>query len=362
MSKKIKKLFIKDLLGKKNIFWELSDDVNVLVGKNGAGKSSILNIIKSLISGESGAAIAPEICAKAEVLTGCGDVIGFKTVPKNLEESIKRALSLFSERITSEKKLINGYNKKRTILTKDMIQKFENDILKEFFLEIPMSSTKINIDENEYIGDGSGSAIEKFIDEERRLPFEYISTINMNANSLNEINSSDGKKTTILDMEIEKEISRLNDLSECSSDDEKSIEFSCKSKEIKKCLIKTVNEMLIESDKKMVFANEEITFNTITDDKSLKLSQLSSGERQLVYTLIKSAIAAHNDAILLMDEPEISLHPSWQEVLISKIREINKAGQIIIVTHSPAIVMNGWMSTFIDIEDIETQSNQGVIQ
>lgn len=53
-----------------------------------------------------------------------------------------------------------------------------------------------------------------------------------------------------------------------------------------------------------------------------------------------------------MDEPEISLHLSWQEKLISQIREVNRTSQLIIVTHSPAIVMNGWMDSFIDIKDI----------
>lgn len=53
-----------------------------------------------------------------------------------------------------------------------------------------------------------------------------------------------------------------------------------------------------------------------------------------------------------MDEPEISLHLAWQEKLISEIRKVNDKSQLIIVTHSPAIVMNGWMDSFIDINDI----------
>lgn len=53
-----------------------------------------------------------------------------------------------------------------------------------------------------------------------------------------------------------------------------------------------------------------------------------------------------------MDEPEISLHLSWQEKLLAQIREINPNSQIIIVTHSPAIVMNGWLDCFVDIQDI----------
>ena len=54
----------------------------------------------------------------------------------------------------------------------------------------------------------------------------------------------------------------------------------------------------------------------------------------------------------MLDEPEVSLHLSWQEKLISTIRDIHPQCQLIIVTHSPAMVMKGWMDKMIDIKDI----------
>ena len=53
-----------------------------------------------------------------------------------------------------------------------------------------------------------------------------------------------------------------------------------------------------------------------------------------------------------MDEPEISLHPDWQEKLITIIREINKNTQIILATHSPALVLEHWFGQIIDIDEI----------
>ena len=53
-----------------------------------------------------------------------------------------------------------------------------------------------------------------------------------------------------------------------------------------------------------------------------------------------------------MDEPEISLHLSWQEKLLTEITKVNSLSQIIIVTHSPAMVMNGWLDSFVDIKNI----------
>ena len=55
-----------------------------------------------------------------------------------------------------------------------------------------------------------------------------------------------------------------------------------------------------------------------------------------------------------MDEPEISLHLNWQEKLILTIKELNPWCQIIIVTHSPAIVMDGFMDCYVDMNEISS--------
>ena len=53
-----------------------------------------------------------------------------------------------------------------------------------------------------------------------------------------------------------------------------------------------------------------------------------------------------------MDEPEVSLHMEWQQTLIEKIRRLNPKVQIILSTHSPAIIMNGWMDKVTEVTDI----------
>lgn len=56
--------------------------------------------------------------------------------------------------------------------------------------------------------------------------------------------------------------------------------------------------------------------------------------------------------ILCMDEPEVSLHVEWQQVLIETIRRLNPNAQIIMSTHSPAIIMNGWLDKVTEVSDI----------
>ena len=53
-----------------------------------------------------------------------------------------------------------------------------------------------------------------------------------------------------------------------------------------------------------------------------------------------------------MDEPEISLHISWQSKLIDTIRNLNPNCQLILTTHSPSIFAKGWQDRIIYMEDL----------
>ena len=53
-----------------------------------------------------------------------------------------------------------------------------------------------------------------------------------------------------------------------------------------------------------------------------------------------------------MDEPEVSLHVEWQKRLIDILLEMNPNVQIILTTHSPAVIMNGWFDRVTEVSDI----------
>ena len=80
--------------------------------------------------------------------------------------------------------------------------------------------------------------------------------------------------------------------------------------------------------------------------------QLSSGEKQILIILTTVLIQSGRDFILIMDEPEISLHFDWQRRLIDDVRTLNPNLQLILATHSPALVMNGWTDRVTEISDI----------
>jgi predicted ATP-binding protein involved in virulence len=68
--------------------------------------------------------------------------------------------------------------------------------------------------------------------------------------------------------------------------------------------------------------------------------------------LLTTLVQDMQHCVLFMDEPEISLHIEWQQQLISRVRAMNPNVQIILTTHSPAVVMDGWMDAVTEVDDI----------
>lgn len=66
------------------------------------------------------------------------------------------------------------------------------------------------------------------------------------------------------------------------------------------------------------------------------LSSLSSGERQIT-TIFFAISQLKSDGIVLLDEPEISLHIDWQRKILRSISQTFDTEQIIVCTHSPVI-------------------------
>ena len=85
--------------------------------------------------------------------------------------------------------------------------------------------------------------------------------------------------------------------------------------------------------------------------------KLSSGEKQMLVILLTVLVRDDDHCVLFMDEPEASLHIEWQQKLISMIRELNPNVQIILTTHSPAVIMEGWLDAVTEVSDISTEAD-----
>ncbi|OFI05353.1 hypothetical protein CLOACE_18010 [Clostridium acetireducens DSM 10703] len=74
--------------------------------------------------------------------------------------------------------------------------------------------------------------------------------------------------------------------------------------------------------------------------KEFDITGLSSGEKQLFLRALSLKFLEVNNSIILIDEPEISLHPEWQRKIIDVYESIGENNQLIIATHSPHIIGN----------------------
>lgn len=111
-----------------------------------------------------------------------------------------------------------------------------------------------------------------------------------------------------------------------------------------------IDSLFSETGKKIDRKSNEIIIEQ--DDDRLSPYQLSSGEKQMLVILLTVLVQDEQPCALFMDEPEISLHIEWQQQLIKLIRELNPHVQIILTTHSPAVIMNGWMDAVTEVSDI----------
>ncbi len=101
-------------------------------------------------------------------------------------------------------------------------------------------------------------------------------------------------------------------------------------------------------DKQFQFQSGELVVIT---EGAIPLAKLSSGEKQLLILFIEALLQRQQPYIFLADEPELSLHISWQRNIISAIRSINPNAQIIVATHSPEIA-GKFRERIVDMEDI----------
>ncbi len=71
--------------------------------------------------------------------------------------------------------------------------------------------------------------------------------------------------------------------------------------------------------------------------KQYGLTQLSSGERQIVTMLYSASRSSFRSGCCLIDEPELSLHIDWQRIILKHIEKQHSGRQIIACTHSPEV-------------------------
>lgn len=359
----IKSIQVTGLLGRFDIKWELSD-VNVLVGRNGSGKSTIIKLAEIALS----SANEEESNKYQRTL----DSLSSKFSSFDIELNNGQKCSLFnttdSEQTSELVNLLSHLFKNNEVMDRF---KEENDeesyntlknfteVLsdKEAFSKLPkrIVASKSNI------GQRSGRKKIKDI-----ISVDFLSTFDMLLLSKEQYDEYSGNSYSQLDIMIKDEISILKShlltLNSESRDEYKKGQKTNSNKQLSVIFANKFSKVnIFKKEINALFKDEGKTFDIEKSGELtvkyhgeiLPISTLSSGEKQLLIILVKVLNSAlKNPSIIIMDEPEISLHVSWQQQLISTIRKISPQSQIIIVSHSPAVVMKNWMSKMIDIKEI----------
>ncbi|EOW3712715.1 AAA family ATPase [Vibrio fluvialis] len=113
-----------------------------------------------------------------------------------------------------------------------------------------------------------------------------------------------------------------------------------------------LNKYFRGTGKELVKDNEDnkLTLKFTDKDESISWHLLSRGEKTLMYLFLAVYLYKDKVEVFLLDEPEIALHVSWQEHLIQDLSNLAPLKQFVIATHSPSLVMDGWMDNCLNIK------------
>jgi len=297
----INKIKINKIYGSRNIQWKLDEYTNILIGKNGSGKSTVLKLLDA--------------------------------------------------------KLHNKTN----ILEKFGNPSIEISIIKEY--ENGNRSDAIPLGKNAH---------------QQNIDIILVDTFDIIPNTIQDCKDNCEKKLSFLDIELEKQMilfeKYLNKLTKVFDDKNNDIKNEMKRilEDITKGKVEEaskIQDLTIEEDKiKLEVYNRRNNFKTIIDsmfkdtnkninfeliEKSfsitskrkdsnieLDLLDLSSGEKQILIVFLTILLKENKPYILMMDEPENSLHSQWQIKFIENIRKLNDNVQLIIATHNPLLMLD----------------------
>lgn len=295
----LKEVHITGFWGKYRLDWELNDTVNILSGINGAGKTTLLDVIYSLTtSPEINMDILRKVKEVRLVFTE-GYSIEYRR-PSDTTSSPFISYKQNGQAITRQQYLVNV--KTTAISTFDGTMPSLEDYQKYILLRSDKIRSELDWD------------VERSLD----LYYRYVNGISQ---------------------EVEKAI-RENNLTDLSKYYRKKNKF-----------LELMNEMF-QSTRKTIFESGNGIEFKLEDGTLIPARDLSSGEKQLLILMIGALTEKEEEFITFWDEPEISLHIDWQRMLIRVIRTLNSHSQLIISTHSPSIIYEGWEKMVVNMEDL----------
>lgn len=306
---KIRKIHIKEYNGLKNlnINFKSNDkilDTIILIGVNGSGKTRILESIYHCFKIFRSTVVELELFYEKnenEVLESLMDSEGLTEIEKEMQKDIE-----YTDCLRNIKYYNEDYKegKNQNINSKIISQSFKK---LKIFPKIIYVPTEINFQKVEIASP--------------MLVQEYSFLNIVDSILIKDVPSYIA--TRIMEMANEQENTPMG--------------------EIRAAVFKEINEIfeILDLDIKISGISKNAKsipiFTNSAGDK-FDINELSSGEKQLFLRTLAIKMLNPENSIILIDEPELSLHPKWQQRIVDVYRKIGENNQIIIATHSPHIL------------------------
>lgn len=309
----IKKIEIKGFFGRGDFEWNLDSQVNILGGKNGSGKSSIFRCCYSLLSGMA--------IKKAEY-------ISFSNLFSQVRLTFSNDWSLSWKKIpvTSNESFLDYYQK----LQEDSIRVLDNCGAERKFDDLKKELQIFYL-----------NSFEQRLSQVRQYELERQSTRAIDDPILLDLMIKD--QINIRNSSISQMVGSLVNPTNKSDDSLKQFGMHFLSYGV---IFRSLERFFTEYDKP--FKNDFIFKKNGVD---VGVEGLSTGEKQILLLLLMVSNTNKSPCIFFMDEPDLSMHIDWKEILIKELHELNPKMQIILSTHAPSVI-TGWHDRVKEVDQL----------
>lgn len=311
----IKKIEINGFFGRGDFEWNLDSEVNILGGKNGSGKSTIFRSCYNLLSGnvmkEGLDWTFHDLFDRIHLTLSNGWTLTWKKIPTNTRTYLDYVQKWNEEAVT----VVDNLGKERQL-----------DELSENVKVFYLNSFEQSISQAlQYEKQPSTQSLENPL----MLDLMIKDQINV--------------RNTLRSRAVEK-------LFNIAKDDSKgALEFASYLKKSDK-IYESLGHFLQGYAKPF-----ESDFSFVKNGVSIKFDKLSMGEKQILLLLLMVSNTEESPCIFFMDEPDLSMHIDWKEILVTELCNLNPNMQIILSTHAPSVIMQ-WRDCVNEVDQLIVRS------
>lgn len=290
---KIKSIYIKNIKALKDFKIDFNSSVNVIIGENGLGKTTILETIYNIITSN-------KKFLEDESSEGCNLEVLFTEDELNIVNKYRNRLKKFTFK-TEENLIVCNHEIKKEI---NLHKQFKYSIgLKNWVRKVVYLPTDVNFKKHK-------------VETAKKIE---------NSKELGVILNSDEMSLNLKEYLVNIHYKDLEDMS-----------IGETPYRIQR--FKQLYNNFFDEKEFLGVKDFEPLFKIKATGEIHSADELSAGEKQIFFrggSLLQMDL---NDSIILIDEPELSLHPEWQQKILEFYKGIGENNQIIIATHSPHIV------------------------